>query len=346
MGRAGRSGSGRSSGMGGGRSSGGRSSSGGRAGRGSSGSFGGRSRGGGSFGGGFSSPPRPPHPPRPPRPPHFGGYYSRPPRRYYGGNSGGNSGGHSGCSLILTAIIVLAIVVVVIGRPIMDIFNIGNSAITKSTIDRKPLESGMVTETDYYEDNLNWIQSSSKLEKGMVNFYKRTGVQPYLYITDEINGKNNPSNSDFETFANNFYDERFNDEGHLLVIFLEYNGNYNMWYIAGTAAKSVMDDEAIDILFDNIEYYYQSDLTDEEMFSTAFDKASQRIMKKEISIWVIVLVLVAVISAIWVVYKLIKNRNKRKQEELNTMEEILEKPLESFGSDGEELSDLEDKYKN
>ena len=43
---------------------------------------------------------------------------------------------------------------------------------------------------------------------------------------------------------------------------------------------------------------------------------------------------------------LFKNRNKRKQEELNTMEEILEKPLESFGSDGEELSDLEDKYKN
>ena len=65
--------------------------------------------------------------------------------------------------------------------------------ITRSTVKREPLDKAYVNETGYYTDELGWIRSSSTLEKGMKDFYQETGVQPYLYITDTVNGTTSPT---------------------------------------------------------------------------------------------------------------------------------------------------------
>lgn len=238
MGRGGRGGGGgRSSGGGGGRSSGGRMGG---------GSFGGRGgRSDGSFGGGFSrGPSRPP----------MGGW--RPTYRSSWGPrrpAPGPGPSPSGCGCLWSTFLLPILLVLVLFVLFSGVGNVlhggsflssGSGDITRSTIKREPLDKAYVNETGYYTDELGWVRSSSTLEKGMKAFYQETGVQPYLYITDTVNGTTSPTSSDMEAACQALYDELFTDEGHMLLLFQEYNssGNYNMWYVCGKQAKTVLDE--------------------------------------------------------------------------------------------------------
>lgn len=238
--------------------------------------------------------------------------------------------------IVVAFIILIAFLTIVAGS-----FDSGD--ITKSTIERTPLDKSLVNETAYFKDDLDWINSSSTLERGMKEFYNKTGVQPFLYITDNISGNYTPSNEEFDNFAHKFYDDHFTDEAHILVIFKEYNSQYKMWYVAGSAAKSVMDSEAVEILFDYIEKQYFSDLTDEEMFSKAFSLAADRIMYKKVSPWPYIISFIIIVIVVVVVFNFYKSNKAKKEKEAKEMEEMLKKPLETFGES--ELDDLEDKYK-
>lgn len=251
---------GRGRGGSGGRSSGGHSHS-------SSRSSGGRmrssGRGGSSFsssshrgGGGYSS-----------RASYGGSHY-----HYHSGPGGyGRPYGRASGMGCLTQIIVFLFIIFLLFF-IAAVASSGSVSITPSTVEREPLSAGSVVMTDFYTDELDWIRSGTKLEKGMRQFLKETGVQPYLYITDTVNGTVNPSSSDMEEYAAELYDDLFADEGHFLLLFHEYNssGNYNMWYTCGAQAKTVMDKEACDILMDYVDKYYYSDLSEDELFSKAF----------------------------------------------------------------------------
>lgn len=220
-----------------------------------------------------------------------------------------------------------------------------SNSITKSTIRREPLPKGAVTETDYYTDNLGWIGNQTTLLVGMKNFYAKTGVQPYLYITDNIDGNYAPTDADAEVFANQLYDQLFKDEAHFLLIFYEYNGNYHTWYLSGNQAKTVMDTEAVDILLDYVDrYYYYSNLTDEEMFSKAFNDAGERIMTVETSPWIPVLIVVGVLAILVVIFIWWRQNKKQKKLEAQQNEAILQTPLDTFGSN--QADDLAKKYDN
>lgn len=322
------------------RGSGGRSggfSSGGRAGGSSS-----SNKNSGSFGGGFSnSSPRP----------RVGGIRtgpiiniggSRRRRRMYGG------GGPGGC---LTAFIVLLIVIVIFSA-LSNVLYSGNSSnnssspeITASTIEREPLPKGAVNETAYYTDLLGWIGNRTKLESGLKHFYNKTGVQPYLYLTDNINGSRNPSQSEMDSFANDLYDELFTDEAHLLLVFFEYDERYMDWYVTGTQAKQVVDAEAADILLDYIDrYYYESGYTDEEYFSKSFSDAADRIMTVTRSPWVKVFTILGIVALIVVLFIWWNKSKKQKNLEAKQMEDILKTPLNKFGST--EAEDLAKKYED
>lgn len=343
-GRSGGSGGGgRGFGSGGGRSFGGRS------GGGSS-----RGGGGGGIGGGggfFGSSPRGPisgggyygqRPPRQPRMPTWG--WGRP-RRPYGVGGGGCFSGMISMILIVLVLVGLLVGLVFIG--IGGLVGGGSSAaaaITKSTVKREPLPKGSVVETNYYTDELDWIKNPTTLTAGMKNFYQKTGVQPYLFITDSIEGTHTPTEAQVEAFAGKTYDALFQDEAHLLLIFFEYNQQYSTWYLCGTQAKTVMDTEACNILLDNIDKYYSdSSLTDDSMFSKAFDEAGTRIMEVTTSPWIPVLIVFAIIIILIIIFIWWKNAKKQKNVEDEQTRKILETPLESFGNADE---DLESKYKD
>ena len=344
MARGGSSGGGRGfGGGGGGRGFGGGGFSGGsRGGSGRSGGFSGGSRGGG-FGGGSSGGYRPP-------PGRTGGHY-RPPviinnsRRGWGGGFGGRRGGIPGCGCgcgSIVGIVVAALVVMLIIGMFIMLFDSGggsssgsfnsSGSVTVSTINRQPLPKGSVNETDYYTDELDWIGNKTKLQAGMKNFYARTGVQPYLYITDTVNGTTFPTNDDAEIYAMRLYDELFTDEAHLLVLFHEYDGVPEMWHLRGAQAISVLDDEAMDIFYDLLQrYYYDDNLGEEEFFSMAFDKASERIMSVTVSPWVYIGIGFLILAGLLIAFFWWKAAAKRKGEKAAETERILNTPLESFG---------------
>lgn len=229
-----------------------------------------------------------------------------------------------------TLSIVLAIIVIVAGliaaRP----------NIQQSTIERSKLDSSLCTRVDtWYQDDINWIHDEKTLLKGLKTFYNKTGVQPYLWITDNVNGKAKPNTSDFETALKSKYSELFKDEGHVIVCFMESSPSvYATYYWAGSAAKRVIDDEAGEILLDVIDSKYTSDLSDEEMFSKSFSDAATRMMKvghttkQLIIIAVIVLLCLGFVVS---VYLWVKTRAKARAEEAEETQRILNTPIDEIG---------------
>lgn len=360
MGRGGGSG-GRSSGgsFGGGRSSGGRSGgsfgfggggtigrSGGSIGR-SGGSFGssfgskgrsiGSNSGSSSFGG-----------------PSFGSSFGRPGGIHVGSTGGGfrRNSGPSGCGCLTIIIVVVVLIIIIVAvSSLAGLFSSfegsssNNFDITKSSIDREPLPAGVVNETDYYTDELGWIGNRTKLTEGLKYFYKKTGVQPYLYITDEVNGSHFPTESEMDSFANNLYDELFTDEAHLLFVFHEYDERYMYWYVGGAQTKTVIDNEAADILMDYVDkYYFSENLSDEEFFSKSFSDSADRIMTVTKSPWITVWIVIGVVILVLILFTWWKKSKKQKNIEAKRMDDILNTPLDRFGDT--EADEIAKKYED
>ena len=243
---------------------------------------------------------------------------------------------------IITFVVVF-VVLTTIGIILSD-SNGGSGGITRSTVQREALPKSAVNETGYLTDELGWINSRTKLESGMKDFYKRTGVQPYLYITDRVDGSSVATAENMEAYALKLYDELFTDEAHVLVLFHEaVSSDYSTWCIAGTQAKTVLDNEGRDILLDYIDHYYYSDLEDDEMFSTAFKKAGERLMTVTKSpVPGIVLACIVVIGML-IAFSWWKMKQARDAEKAAETERILNAPLSGLGTDPA-MKDLEDKY--
>lgn len=229
-----------------------------------------------------------------------------------------------------TLSIVLAIIVIVAGliaaRP----------NIQQSTIERSKLDSSLCTRVDtWYQDDINWIHDEKTLLKGLKTFYNKTGVQPYLWITDNINGKAKPNTSDFETALKSKYSELFKDEGHVIVCFMESSPSvYATYYWAGSAAKGVIDDEAGEILLDVIDSKYTSDLSDEEMFSKSFSDAATRMMKvgrTTMQLIIIAVIVLLCLGFVVSVYLWVKARAKARAEEAEETQRILNTPIDEIG---------------
>lgn len=332
MGRSGGGGGGRSGGFrsggfsGGGRSSGG-FSGGGRSGR----SYGGSSRGSGGYyrPGGIRTGPIIVR---------TGGTSS------YGssGSSGGSPRRNSGCGTVLATVIVL-MVLVWIFTWVMSGSMGGSGGVQKSTYAREKLPSSAVTETGYYTDQDGWFSNHSELESGMREFYRLTGVQPYLYLLP--NGSVT-STVELTAMAEELYSQLFTDEGHFLLVFCDNgSGSYNCGYTAGLQAKTVMDDEAIAILADYLDRYYNDySISEEEIFSNTFAQTGERIMTVTKSPLPVIAVSVAVIVVAALVFITLKKRREQREWEQKRAEEILKIPLEKFGD--QDVEDLAEKYEN
>lgn len=209
--------------------------------------------------------------------------------------------------------------------------------ITRSTIERTPLDSKYVTLTDiWYEDDLEWIHDQSKVEEGMRYFYEKTGVQPYLWITDNIEGDPRPNQSDFTRALQFKYQQLFSDEGHLILCFMESSpSDYATYYWAGAQAKNVVDVQGGEILLDYLDYYYTTDIDDDEFFARSFVKAADRMMQTGLttkqmivrgtSIALALLLILGILSALGY-------RSKKRKEAMEAAAKVLDAPMEELGN--------------
>ena len=304
-------------------------------------SGGGRSGGrsfGGSFGGGRSAGGPPPGGHRPIR---TGPIFINTGRRYYGGGSYRRGWGPGAG---IATVVVLVIILMVL---FSYIFSVGGasagSSIQRSTYEREKLPASAVTETAYYTDEGGWFSNRAQLESGMRQFYEETGVQPYLYLLE--NGSVT-SVSELTDMAEELYPQLFTDEGHFLLVFCDDGyGSYNCGYAVGSQAKTVMDDEAIAILADYLDRYYNDySISEEEIFSKTFADTGERIMTVTKSPLPVIAVCVAVVVVAVLVFITLKKRREQREREQQRAEKILNTPLEKFGDQA--VEDLADKYED
>lgn len=250
-------------------------------------------------------------------------------------------GGGSGRGMSAASVLVLVVVVVIVVAVAFGGFACSGSGVEASTVQREALPAGSVQETGYYTDDGGWISSPSTLEAGMRQFFEETGVQPYLYILP--NGASS-STQELGQYAQQLYGQLFQDEGHFILVFCDNNaGSYSCGYWIGAQAESVLDSEAITILSQYLDrYYYDTSLSEEELFSETFASTADRIMEVTPSPVVPVAVCIAVIVVVGGVVFVVRYRAKAKAEEQRRQQEILNTPLETFGDSA--IEDLAEKY--
>lgn len=261
----------------------------------------------------------------------FGSYRSSHygPTYYFGGRGG---------SIIGVVATWVAIVFIVLSYLIPMMLG----GITKSTHEREKLSSTDCKMIDtWYIDDIDWIHDEKTLVNGLKDFYSKTGVQPLLYITDNIDGDPTPSESKFNAKLEEMYSQYFKDDGHVIVCFLESSpSDYASYYVAGSRAKQVIDNEGGEILLDYLDYYYTQDsLSDEQFFAKSFDKAADRMMtvqKTSKQLFIMFgIILVAVIAFIAFVVMLIKSKKlKVKQAEADA--KILNSDLKNIADPDED----------
>lgn len=269
---------------------------------------GGSSRGRGGFGGnrpsGNYNRPRPRGGYYGGIPPFLGGYGlgrgSRRRRRYNRGGCSGCGGGGCLSSLLIIFLLLFAFNFIWGMLPGNNNTAVQTVQIPSSTIEREAIDSGLVDETAYFEDKLDWIRNPQELEKGLSYFYNQTNVQPFVYITDNINGDPNPNPEEIDEFANALYDDLFTDEAHLLLVHFEnsqYQYEYSFHTVYGAQARVLMDNEAESILFDYLQYHYGRDpskVSEEQFFSDAFKDTADRMMTVTRSPWIPVFIVIGV----------------------------------------------------
>lgn len=214
------------------------------------------------------------------------------------------------------------------------LYGSSGGAIPKSTYQREPLPvSASTSINEWFEDDWNWIGTGNETKKALREFQKETGVQIFLSITPNTNGKS------IRDYAEEVYNDKFgNDSGHAVFVWYERDngygngdGNYETYLLVGNAASAVLDDEAVEIVlcyFD--QNYANSSLNEDELLANTFSKSAERIMHVTKSPMVTIIILIGVIVALVIALKIIKEKNRRKKEEAAETERILNTKIDDI----------------
>lgn len=270
----------------------------------------------------------------PPPPPYRGGYRERPPRR------------SGGCLTNLIAfIIVLIILFIVFFSSINSRTNdFRSSNGQRSTIEREKLDTNNSYINDCVIDELGWFDNVSKTESRLKDFWEKTGVQPYIILRDYDASLSTDSQK--EQWATDYYEENFDTENiFLFVYFAEEDTDNDVGYMAyanGYQTSSVMDSEAVEIFWNNIDKYWYTNLSTDDLMVNAFLDTANTIMHvsttgKDIFKWVLILAVVILVGVI--IIKLLKQKNQRAKEKAEEDQRILNTPIHDIAKD-----DLENKY--
>jgi len=213
--------------------------------------------------------------------------------------------------------------------------------ITLSSFQRMPLEASLSKETAWYQDNnrgsAQWIGDREVLETGMKYFFQKTGVRPFLLINtiDQSITVIYMTEEERLFYTKEQYNKLFNDEAHALFIISD-NGRGDWRYddYIGSQAKTVLDKEAINIIYDYFDKYWNmEDIEEEELFSKSFSNAADRIMtitKKPVSPLVVLIILGGAILVIYLILYFIRKFKEQKIKELELTKVILETPIEDI----------------
>lgn len=254
-----------------------------------------------------------------------GGWHHRPPRRTVVYRSGS-----SNFASLLVAIVVIIVFLAVFSSMSSNM----GATTTQSTIQREKLDSagyinGCIT------DELGWMDNISKTESELRYFYNKTGIQPAIYL--KAYDASVTTDDQKAEWAQQYYEDTFDTEYvFLYVYFAEEDADNDigyMYYVCGKQATSVMDSEAVEIFWNNMDRNWYSDLSMDDVFIETFNDTADTIMRvsttsKDITKYLIIGI--TVIVALFAIIHIMKTKRKNEQERAQETKDILNTPLEDL----------------
>ena len=173
-------------------------------------------------------------------------------------------------------------------------------------IPRKLSDSFCIPKDSYYEDNASIINNQDELTASLAAFYDKTGVQPYIYTLKNTSfpssyGKITPTS--LENYAYDLYLSIFKDEGHWLIVFVEYENSSFAWIdMHGDYTDNIINDDFFEDFQNDMQEYLESEpLTHAEAIKLAFDNATTRALKPTFSTVMPIVIFLGVFLVIIVV---------------------------------------------
>lgn len=295
-----------------------------------------------SISGSFSSSSRPKSSyssPKPSRPPgggmgrsmrgSMGGPPPRPPRQHsYGGRDRHGRRRPSIFAYLATMVIIIIILFFVLG-------NRGQASTLSSTIVRSKLNSVSGFDNKCVIDELNWIDNVSKTESRLKEFFNQTGVQPYILLRDYDAALT--TDSEKEAWAADYYEEYIKREDAFLFVYFAEEDTDNdvgyMVYVNGLMTSSVMDSEAVDIFWNNIDRYWYTDMSTDDVLVSAFVNTGKTIMKVPTNGWDVLkvfLIIAGIIVILIFVIIIIIIKAQRAKEKAKEDQRILETDINDY----------------
>ena len=147
--------------------------------------------------------------------------------------------------------------------------------------------TGTKTYSNWYLDELGFIDHDTDLIDGLKYFYSKTGIQPYVMLLDydeSLWDGGNWNEDAAEQYLAQVYADTFSDNGHLIFAYFacendteDMDGMFYFYY--GSAAYSIMDDEAETIFWSYFDMNYNNlDLSIAEFIGQTFEETADNIM--------------------------------------------------------------------
>jgi len=276
-------------------------------------------------------------------------------RMMVGGPMHHGGGGGCGCFSMILFVFIMVIGIAIIGQVANlgsgSFGNFGGGQVTQSTIAREALPRGTAdSSVPFIVDDTAFIANRSMAENGLRSFYNATGVRPTVYIVNNINGAGprNVTLPVMQDYARARYTDLIGtNQAHVLFLFITDGNFYSMFVQPGSAAATVIDDQAQDILMDFVERYWAIESNNSRMFSRAFESTGDRIMSVHRSPWINVLIVAGVLLILFLLFTWWKAKRDQKNLEAEQTEAILNADLTEFGSSThDEASRLAQQYQN
>ena len=128
-------------------------------------------------------------------------------------------------------------------------------------------------------DELGWIYDTEWVGEELEYFYELTGIQPYIYLAAYADGLD--TEDDVLDYAEDWYERNIDDEYTFLFVYVaaeDDDGAGFMCYVSGTEASELINSDTIDIFWDYLDEYWDSDLDTGTMFIYTFEDTAYALM--------------------------------------------------------------------
>ena len=211
-----------------------------------------------------------------------------------------------------------------------------------SSYNREPIATGVAFNNNCIIDELDWFDDIGRASKKLQNFYNKTGVQPFIYL--RAYDASLTSDESKHQFAEDWYDANIDNESTFLYMYFaeqDQDGEVGyMVYVNGKQVSSVMDAEAVNIFWNEVDNAWYKDTSTDDMFAGVFDATARKIMTKSTTSNDVASKLVGFLGMITLVYSVIYlMRVKRYHEAVRNAEteRILKTDISGRSSDDDDL---------